>query len=41
MLFLLKAQCKKDIDKLKLRSGWKAEISQVIKKLLINSQGKY
>ncbi|HDU8210092.1 TPA: AraC family transcriptional regulator ligand-binding domain-containing protein, partial [Acinetobacter baumannii] len=28
---LLKAQCKKDIDKLKLRSGWKAEISQVIK----------
>ncbi|MBL2056241.1 AraC family transcriptional regulator, partial [Klebsiella pneumoniae] len=37
---LLKAQCKKDIDKLKLRSGWKAEISQVIKKLLINSQGE-
>lgn len=28
---LLKAQCKKDIDKLNLRSGWKAEISQVIK----------
>lgn len=37
---LLKAQCKKDIDKLKLRSGWKAEISQVIKKLLMNSQGE-
>lgn len=37
---LLKAQCKKDIDKLKLRSGWKAEISQVIKKLLLNSQGE-
>lgn len=37
---LLKAQCKKDIDKLKLRSGWKAEISHVIKKLLMNSQGE-
>lgn len=37
---LLKAQCKKDIDKLKLRSGWKAEISQVIKKLLMNNQGE-
>lgn len=35
---LLKAQCKKDLDKLKLRSGWKAEVSQVIKKLLINNQ---
>ena len=31
----LKKIYKKDIDKLKLRSGWKAEISQVIKKLLI------
>lgn len=37
---LLKAQCKKDIDKVKLRSGWKAEISHLIKKLLMNSQGK-
>ncbi|OUC60031.1 AraC family transcriptional regulator [Acinetobacter seifertii] len=37
---LLKAQCKKDIDKLKLRSGWKVEISHVIQKLLMNSQGK-
>lgn len=37
---LLKAQCKKDLDKLKLRSGWKAEVSQVIKKLLINNQGE-
>lgn len=37
---LLKAQCKKDIDKLKLRSGWKVEISHVIQKLLMNSQGE-
>ena len=37
---LLEAQCKKDIDKLKLRSGWKVEISHVIQKLLMNSQGE-
>lgn len=37
---LLRAQCKKDIDNLKLRSGWKVEIGQIIKKLLMDSQGE-
>jgi len=37
---LLRAQCKKDIDKLRLRSGWKVEISQIIQKLLMDSQGE-
>jgi AraC-like DNA-binding protein len=37
---LLKAQCKKDIDKLKLRRGRKSEISSVIKKLMMKNQGE-
>lgn len=33
---LLNAQCKRDIEKLKLQSGWKGRVKQVTEKLLLN-----
>lgn len=33
---LLNAQCKRDIEKLKLKSGWKGQVKQVAEKLLLD-----
>ncbi|MBJ6353777.1 MULTISPECIES: AraC family transcriptional regulator [unclassified Acinetobacter] len=33
---LLNAQCKRDIEKLNLKSGWKGQVKQVAEKLLLN-----
>lgn len=33
---LLNAQCKRDIEKLNLKSGWKGQVKQVTEKLLLN-----
>lgn len=35
---LLNAQCKRDIEKLKLKSGWKGRVKQVAEKLLLNGE---
>ncbi|WP_336013109.1 AraC family transcriptional regulator [Acinetobacter calcoaceticus] len=37
---LLNAQCKRDIEKLKLQSGWKGRVKQVTEKLLVNGDGE-
>jgi len=37
---LLDAQCKRDIEKLKLKSGWKGRVKQVAEKLLLDEQGE-
>lgn len=37
---LLNAQCKRDIEKLKLQSGWKGRVKQVTEKLLVNGEGE-
>lgn len=37
---LLNAQCKRDIEKLKLQSGWKGRVKQVAEKLLLDDQGE-
>ncbi|WP_336004649.1 AraC family transcriptional regulator [Acinetobacter pittii] len=35
---LLNAQCKRDIEKLKLKSGWKGRVKQVAEKLLLDGE---
>ncbi|MEO9302928.1 AraC family transcriptional regulator ligand-binding domain-containing protein [Acinetobacter pittii] len=35
---LLNAQCKRDIEKLKLKSGWKGQVKQVAEKLLLDGE---
>lgn len=35
---LVNAQCKRDIEKLKLHSGWKWQVKQVAEKLLVNGE---
>jgi len=35
---LLNAQCKRDIEKLNLKSGWKGQVKQVAEKLLLNGE---
>lgn len=35
---LLNAQCKRDIEKLKLKSGWKGRVKQVVEKLLLDGE---
>ena len=35
---LLNAQCKRDIEKIKLKSGWKGQVKQVAEKLLLNGE---
>ncbi|OCY49031.1 AraC family transcriptional regulator [Acinetobacter pittii] len=37
---LLNAQCKRDIEKLKLKSGWKGRVKQVVEKLLLDGEGE-
>jgi AraC-like DNA-binding protein len=37
---LLNAQCKRDIEKLKLKSGWKGRVKQVAEKLLLDGEGE-
>ena len=37
---LLNAQCKRDIEKLKLKIGWKERVKQVAEKLLLDGEGE-